>query len=355
MNVGWPGTSRRTPIGIDASGRFINAVQLGGSSRKWRVEAAASIPRADSTVPLDVDETTRMVEVLERQGFRGHEVILAMPNDLLLTKVLELPPATPPGPIPQIARVQLAAAHKCDAQTLEVACWNVPKPTRVKAATCVLAVAAKHDEANSLIDIFEAAGMVVRALDVHSWAVARACQPLLTGTSPSAAVLRLGWTTADLVVLCGGVVVYERALAEYGLNRLHMLLTGKFDLDREVTDYIVGEMGLRSDLPGNETRTGLLKAVRSFTIRYFNRMLSELRLSLAYAVQEFAEGSVDRLLIHGEGASIPGLAAHLSSELDMEVRTFAPTDVAECGPSVRDVCALPALSTAVGLAQHPRE
>ena len=95
--MGWPGTSRRTPIGIDASGRFINAVQLGGSSRKWRVEAAASIPRADSTVPLDVDETTRMVEVLERQGFRGHEVILAMPNDLLLTKVLELPAVPPPA------------------------------------------------------------------------------------------------------------------------------------------------------------------------------------------------------------------------------------------------------------------
>ncbi len=98
MSVGWPGTSKRTPIGIDASGRFINAVQLSGSARRWRVEAAAAIPRADSTVPLDVDETTRMVGVLERQGFRGRDVILAMPNDLLLTKVLELPPATPPVP-----------------------------------------------------------------------------------------------------------------------------------------------------------------------------------------------------------------------------------------------------------------
>ncbi len=353
--MGWPGTSKRTPIGIDASGRFINAVQLSGSARRWRVEAAAAIPRADSTVPLDVDETTRMVGVMERQGFRGCDVILAMPNDLLLTKVLELPPATPPGPIPQIARVQLAAAHKCDAETLEVACWNVPKPTRVKAATCVLAVACRHEEANGLIDVFEAAGMVVRALDVHSWAVARACKPMLTGTCPSAAILRLGWTTADLVVLCGGVVVYERALAEYGLNRLHMLLTGKFDLDREVTDYIVSEMGLRRDLPEDDAGADLRKSVRNFTIRYLNRLLSELRLSLAYASQEFAEGTVDRLLIHGEGASIPGLAAHLSSQLDIEVRTFAPTDVAQCAPSIRDVCARPVLSIALGLAQHPRE
>ena len=348
----WLPSSKRTPIGIDAGGRFINAVQLGRAGRGWRIEAAASIARRDSAVPLDVEETVRLVAVLDRQGFRGRAAVLAMPSDSVMTAVLEVPSETAAAPIAQLARLELAAAHKCDPQSLEVACWRLPRPARSAGAGCISAVACKHHEANGLIDIFEAAGMMVAALDVQSCAAARACAPILAGSSGLAALLNVGWTTAHLVVLCADVVVFERALTEHGLNRLHMVLAGKFDLQPDVADHLIGEIGLTQAPPG-AVRSDLLKAVRGHIAGYLDRLASELRLSLSYAAQEHAKSGVDRLLVHGEGASIPGLADRLSSALDLELRMVAPTDVVECRPSLMATCRWPILSTALGLAQHP--
>ena len=110
---------------------------------------------------------------------------------------------------------------------------------------------------------------------------------------------------------------------------------------------------MRSDVSEDKARSDLLRAVHRFIGGYIKKMVSELRLSLTYATQEFADGSVDQLLVHGEGAAMPRLAAHLSSELAVKARTLAPADVAQCPPSLSATCSLPVLSTALGLAQHP--
>ncbi len=353
--MSWLPGSERTPIGIDPAGRFVNAVQLSRSGNRWRVEAAASIPRSDSELPVDGEELVWLAGVLSRQGFRGRDVVLAMPSERLLTAVVDLPSRAAANSVAQIARAELAATHKCDPQSLELACWRLPGSARANSSDRVLAVGCRQDEASRLVDIFEAVGMRVRAIDIPSWAIARACTPFLGGSAPTVALLNVGWPAAALAIVCDEVVVYERSLTEHGLNRLYLAVADQHDLEHDVTDHIVSEIGIRSDLPQDQAQSDLVKAVRGDIINYLDNLVSEVRLSVSYGSQEYADGAVERLIIHGEGASMPGVAAYLSSKLDMKVRSVAPTHVADCPPSLSEICGLPVLSTALGLAQHPEK
>ncbi len=353
--MSWLPGSQRTPIGIDPAGRFVNAVQLSRTDNRWRVEAAASIPRPDSELPIDVEELAWLAGVLSRQGFRGRDVVLAMPNERLLTAVVDLPSRAAAAPVAQIARAELAAAHKCDPQSLELACWHLPERARANSSDRVLAVGCRQDEASRLFDIFESVGMRVGAIDIASWAIARACTPFLGGSTPSVALLNMGWPAAALVIVCAEVVVYERALTEHGLNRLYLAIADQHELEHDVTDHIVSEIGIRSDLPQDQAQSDVLKLVRGDIINYLDNLASEVRLSVSYGSQEYADGAVERLIIHGEGASMPGVAAYLSSRLEMKVRSVAPKHVADCSPSLSEICGLPVLSTALGLAQHPEK
>ena len=169
------------------------------------------------------------------------------------------------------------------------------------------------------------------ALDVESWAAARVCRPVVGDRADLVPVLNLGWTAAVLVVVHDGIVVYERALTEHGMNRLHGRLITKLDMDRDVADHLLHELGLRCDEP--ETREGseLLAVVRSYISNHLDRLIVELKTSLSYASQEYPDRELDRLLVHGDGALVPGLVEQLGDRLDLATRTLAPTDVAHCG------------------------
>ena len=233
-------SSRRTPIGIDANGRFIHAVQLSHRSDGWRIEAAASIPRPVAAASLQPEDVERLVALIDRQGFRGTDVVLAVPGHRLLLSELNVPAATSAASIGQIARGQLASSHKCEPESLEVSSWELPAPARARDGKRAHVVGCETAEANETIDYFEAAGMTVRALDVESWAAMRACGAASADTAQLSALLNLGWTAAHLVVLSGGTVIHERLLPDHGLRNLHAPFAEVFDLDLDVTNSILG-------------------------------------------------------------------------------------------------------------------
>ena len=350
--MSWFGAARRSPIGLDAQGRFINAVQLTGSPRRWRIDAATSVGRVDPTMPLEAEELTRLTTMLHRQGFHGREIVLAVPSGRLLTGELDMPVGANAGVRRAKVRARLASLHKCLPQDLESDCWDIPKPARADGKSSVIAVACKHDEANDLIDLFETAGLSVRALDVESWAAARASAPLVGDHGDLVPILNLGWTAAVLVVVHDGIVVYERTLTEHGMNRLHGRLIAKLDMDRDVADHLLHEIGLRSDAPEAGEGSELLAVVRSYITSHLDRLIAELNTSLSYAGQEYPDCELDRLLVHGEGALVPRLVERLGDQLGLATRTLAPIDVARCGRSLAGLGGSPALVTALGLAQH---
>lgn len=370
-------TRTRTPIGIDVGSRAVKAVQYERDrwgDGKWQVVAAAQIPRAEVSrsspfrsggassqsgptgngIPLGAEDVRRLAGTLERQGFSGTDVVLAVPTEKLSTSVLDLPPRASQAPLEQIARMELARAHKCPPDSFEMGCWDLPAAARATKATPVMAVACSHADAAAIIDPFESEGMNVCALDVRPAALARACQPLLGSPGTLTAILDIGWTVAALGLMHQGIVIYGRTLGDGGTCKLYQTLGNRLNLEDDVIDYLLAESGLGDTGPdeapaatrGPADASGLIAA-------HFEAAVQELKVSLSYAQHQYHETAVSRLLLVGGGARIRGVAGHLSRALGIQTIAAAPAALAACAPGVAAVCGSPGLTLALGLAQFP--
>jgi type IV pilus assembly protein PilM len=349
-----PGLSKsRSPIGIELAGRRIYAVQLARSGSDWSVEAAASVARSLPDGSIDRAETQRVADVLDRQGFQGRDVVIGLPGTKLMTSLIELPPRESAAPRLDISRAELAAAHKCDPHSIEVAFWDRPDPARKMLGTSAIVVGCRTADANEILDAFEASRFTVRALDVPSCALARALHPLLAQTATLAAVVTIDWSGAHLVVFFGTVVVYERSLAESGLDRLHDMLGDRLGLDADVAEYLLREIGLENRAEDDQQQQALIEAARECILEYAERLASEMRLSLAYVTQAYGRPQVDRLVVLGEAARIPKLADRLAGLCSVSASVLTPAKLARGHRSSGVRCDAPDLTTAYGLALYP--
>jgi len=346
--------SSRTSIGIAWDRRSINAVQLSPCRSGWEIVASASIRRQNPAEPLTVDEIERLPGVLDRQGFTGRDVVLAVPGESLLMTMLDLPPPESGAPLDQISRMELASAHKCMPDTLETTFWELPQSVpRRGGAVSAIAVGCRHDDANALLDMFEGAGLKVRALDVQAWAVARAMTsnaPVAPGAGGLTPILNLEWNTGTLVVIQDGVVVFERTLLRAGLRHLHETIVETLGLDADVVDYLLTEVGLSSASTEDASQRALMDAVRERITAYVETISSDLRLSIGYVTKEY-DRPAETLSLIGEAAGIYGLAEAIGAQCGLATQIVSPAGLCE---SKRAGADSPALTTAYGLAQYPR-
>lgn len=344
----------RSPIGLDVGGRHVKAAQLQTSHGKstWRLSAAACFPRPHPGQDPTTQEAQDIAEVLFRRGFCGHKVVVPVPNDKLLSGVLDVPARAANVPIEQIARMELARTHRRPADSFEMGCWDLPAPDRAKRNAQVMAVACPHQEAAAVLDVFESAGLDVTALDVRACALARAAAPLIPAEKAVNALLDLGWSSAMLVILRGGAVVYTRALPDAGVRSLHESIGKRCGVDADVTDFLLGGSADDSTLPGS---ADIPTEARGLIASHIEAMVQELRVSLTYVSHEYSETPLTRLLLTGSSAAMRGLDGVLAKDLALEARVVTAAEVVECPPALLQSASSPALVAAIGLAQFSGE
>jgi type IV pilus assembly protein PilM len=341
---------RPSPIGLDIGPRSIAAVQGHATRTGWSLESAALVDRPPTASGLpEVEELARLIEILYRHGFTGRQVAIAVPDARLLSSTVELPPASSGAPLEQLARTELGRMHRKDPELLETASWRIPPPLRAGAFTYMMVVGVPRDEVERTLVGMEAAGLIPAAVDIRAWAMARACGPLLASAANVSAVLDLAEAEAVLSVIHSGVVVYERLMSDAGISKLRLLLRTRLELEGDIADYFLETVGIAPQTPEqSDPRTR--KAADSIR-EYFAGLIQEFRTALAYAVHRYP-GEVDRIFVHGVGASIPGLVGVIAEELGVEIKVAAPADLVSCPHALSKICANPALTTALGLARH---
>lgn len=339
------------PIGIDVGRHHVKAAQFNRSSGGWRIAAAASMPRTETGSDIQRADVRRLCDVLAKGKFKGRHIVLAVPSDKLLTTIMRLPPRTSGAPIEQIARSELARMHECDPETFEMACWDLPAPARAGESTYVMAAVCLHVEANALLDAFEAEGLHVQGLEIHASAAARACAPMLEGVSGIAAILDPGWSLERLVLLYQGVVVYERKRAKGGLHALVASLADHLKLKAQSVERLLMAGGLVSPQAGEGDDSQAAETIRAAAAAHFDTMVEEMRMPVSYVSNQYPDAAMDRMLLIGGGAEIPGLAEYLDSRLEFEVRNVRLADLTGCSRKL-DEAHGPALTVAVGLGQY---
>ena len=348
--MNWNLGRTRTPIGLDVGGSTAKAVQLRrGRDGRWAVHAVLRLPRLNPGTPLDVAESRRIADVLARRGFAGRDVVVAAPPSLMSTALLELPPAGPGVPIDAIAANEFARLHKLDGVPLTLAHWEVPAPARGGKGSNALAVGCAAAAADAYLDALEAGGLAAVAMDANTSALVRACLPLADPAPASLAVVDLGWDAATLAVVVGGVLAYERRVADAGLRHL---LGGTADVslgDDDIVPYLLWQVGLDDAVPpdlGPEA-TDLLADLRRSLESLFTRLAVELGMAFGYLAHQYPESGLSPVLLAGGGAAVPGVAPFLSDQLGIPVTPVDPARlVTAIGPEL-PVDALAAMGCAL--------
>jgi len=378
--------NRQSLIGVDTCGRFIRAVQLartsgwlprrGGAASPecgWRLAAVTRLPKSVQGEAVDRADVAQLCRSLARQGFSGTRISLAIPEDKIVTGILDLPPRASGAPLADIARLELASMNNYDAQAAETVSWDLPPSPRTKDATQAMAVACRHTDAEAMIEIFEGAGLQVAALDSRLHAVVRACssglvlgaegRPLVSATGITG-ILDLEWEWAVMILLYKGTVIYRWSMGEAAVSHLSKAMAVGLGVDETMVEPLMMAAG-SSDVvahgPAPSAAVGacaaadvdapLREAEAGFIRKHADSIAESIASPLLYAGQQYPGSSVDSLLVVGPGAAIPGVVQHLASHVTCSVKAVAPADLVGCPGPLAEKSRDPSLVSAVGLAE----
>lgn len=315
------GRAQASLIGVDIGHRRIKTVQISGTGRLLH---RLNIERVEFGETLGEADAARLAGALVGHGFEGTALAVCPPKGSLKTGVLELPPSGSGAPVQQIAQMELARMHKLEPGAFEMALWMLPPPARAESMTHAMGAVCDHDASTRLINTLVDAGLDVDAIDVPAWAIGSACRSRLANDTISL-IVDIGWTSTELTVMHGDVVIFERSRAESGLCRLADQLEQSLGLSSESATFVVEEIGVSGAVDGSvadETR----RIVHDFA----DRLADEIRAASAYATHRYPEAPAPCVLLVGGGAAMPGLRDHLATVGSLEIESLSPHQLTAC-------------------------
>ncbi|MBL7140605.1 MAG: pilus assembly protein PilM [Planctomycetes bacterium] len=345
----WFNAHRAAPIGVDYDGRYLRAAQLARAGQGWRLQAAVRVPRVAPGEELGAKDLAHLQGTLVRLGFAGKRLVLAAPEEKLAVDILELPPRGSSAPVDEIARTELARTHGYEPSAAEMVGWDLPRSSRTKDMTQMMAVALRHSDADTLLDTFDQANLDVEVLDTTMAALVRACRGLLAEKGLTA-ILDYGWDWALLLVLREGTVIYRRLMPENALRVAAQTIGKNFNLPPESVDCLLEEVGLAGAVQSTRAASVPLDAITTCVRRPLDACAEALEAAFSYAGQMYAGAGPEAILVTGLGAAIPSVDRRLEARLGVETQIVIPSDIAQPVPGAADAAKDPSLVATVGLA-----
>lgn len=336
--MNWGRWKNYSAIGLDLGTRLFKAVQLRRHGSFWRIESTAVMerihPEADLAGPQGLEDLKRFMRVLDLGGFTGRCVVVAAPVEHVRAHVLDLPASDAEDQLAQ----EMARLGQLQTGTFEMSWWELPRLSRPGAVRQVMAVALAHRQAELFLKTLEQVGWKVEVLDHQPCALARACawgqehagaedRPDSEGKFTSiSAIVDMGWKKVWLVLEGGGRVLYQRQLEEPALVRACQEVARRLELEASAAEHLVRQVGLHMAGSLAEAMTNELEDVRQVLMELIWTLVEEISASVAYARHRFADWPVQRVLLTGGGAGLPGLVEQLAAACELPVDIAGPPD-----------------------------
>lgn len=341
--------ARTTAIGIDTGSRFIKALQAERDGEGVRIVAAARLPRAEQGAKLAASELARLAAVLERQGFRGRKVVMAMHAAAETASPIQLPPRASGAPLEEIALAQVADAARCAPGELETRWWETVAGRRPGEGVAAFGVGVRRDELAAALDDFASAGFDVAAVDARACALARGCAACHGAQIEAGAwaLVEIGASASFVTVVHHGVVFFVRTLPEAGLDAVVEAVASESGADRALVEAAIQRFNHPSAAERNSLQAQTDARVRAM----LDLLAHEVQASVSYALQTIGGANEVRVLVAGAGGGIPGVAPCLAERMQAAVAVAAVSGL----PPAADAGAASALVCALGLALHAAE
>ncbi len=217
-----------------------------------------------------------------------------------------------------------------------------------------LVVAAQKEMAGEVLRVVNSAGPKVMAIDLQAFALVRA----VVGAdfdlgSGSQAVVNIGAGLTQVILLKAGSIRFLRILPLGGESFTRALVDG-MGVDEDQAERTKRRIGVAVE--GTPTGTGEEDRARALLTDEADQLIEEVRGSVDYYLTQAGGGSLERLLVSGNGARLPHLANRLGRALSVGIEPVRVIDegrmrVGKLGLSEAELMqAQPVLPVPVGLA-----
>lgn len=310
-------------IGLHITKQTIYAVELAaqkrGQKRLVNFLKAPSPPYSlESEVALDLDSFAQDLGLLLKEGgFSTKNVFAALPESQVFTRVISMP---------KMSEKELKEAMKWEAGQyiplpLEEVTFDyqVISDHRKKDKLDVLLVAAPLTLTRKFLKIVEKAGLRMVGVETESVAIARSLVGAEKDSLTSAIVL-IGDGATDIFIVDRGSIVFTRSITTGG-EAMVRLVSQELGIEPERAAEYLKSYGLEESAFEGRVKKAL-KPV-------FDVILSEIKRSLAYYATHIKGNGVERLILAGANAKVPGVLVFLASAVSLEVLLADPWDTIE--------------------------
>ncbi len=307
-----------TFVGLDLGSHEFRAVEL-KETKKGQTElvnyAASPAPPHFLASDSEVDWTnfSKALEKFYREAkFTTKNVVSALPESQVFTRVIS---------VPKMSGKELDNAMKWEAEQyipipLEEVSLDYQAIGYAGRADSidVLLVAAPLTLTKKYLKIIGDAKLEVIGLETEALSTARSLVGQDT-TAPTTMVVGIGARTTDISVVSGGFIRFARSIS-----------TGGEAFARAVSQELGFEIGrareyMRSyGLEESQLEGKVMRAIKPI----FDVVVSEVKRSIAYYASHRGDDVIERVIVSGGVANLPGVLVYLAAALNLEVQLADP-------------------------------
>jgi type IV pilus assembly protein PilM len=343
-------TKNSALLGLDISSTAVKLLELSRSSGRYRVESYAVEPLPPNSVVekniADVEAVGESIRrAVKRSGTRTRDAAVAVAGSAVITKVISMNASLKEEEME--SQIELEAdqyiPYPLEEVNLdfEVIGTSAKNPETVD----VLLAASRSENVDMRVAALEIGGLNAKIVDVEAYALENAFSLVAEqlpdgGLEQTIAVIDVGATMTTLNVLHDLKIIYTR----------EQVFGGK-----QLTEEIMRRYGLSYEEAGMAKRQGGLpdNYVPEVLDPFKDAMAQQVSRSLQFFFSSSQYNSVDRIVLAGGSASIPGVDELIESRLGTETSISNPFANMSLSPRVKPQTLsndAPALMIACGLA-----
>ncbi len=325
-------------VALDIGSYTIKAIQ-GKPGKNFKVTKAIEVPNELGTA-VAVDEASReklaeiIKELFQSNNLPKRDVRLSLPETLVSTKVISIPP---------LSDAELASAIQWQAEqhipipfeelSLEYQVIYRPSHQEKDRQMIVLLVGARKSIIEKYLEVFLPAEIEPTILETHTLSLMRAVQ--FVDTDPITILVHVGATTTDMAIM------HELQLRfVFTSNTAGQVLTRNIEValefDPKQAEQYKRSYGIDPDQLQGKIREIVMPTLRTFAL--------DIQKATQFFESQNAPAVVKRIVLSGGTAQLPGLVQFLAEQLGMEVLIASPFatasgEVPQVNQPVYTVCA----------------
>lgn len=312
---------RRTVVGLEIDPSYVSAaeVRVNGSLAIQHAATAMLDPGIirDGEV-TDVDELGATLKTFFATHRFPNRVRIGVANQRIVVRMLDLPPLSDGKELAAAVRFQAEdqVPMPLDKAVLDyqvLGTVETPNGPRMRA----LVVAARRDMIEKLLAAARRAGLRPEGIDLSAFAMVRALRPAIASQDGVCLYLNGGGLT-NIAVAENGNCLFTR-VASSGLEWMVARLAERRSLTLEHATAWLSHVGLASPLDDVEGDPQIVSETRSVLDDGVRRIADDVRKSLEFYAAQESGPAVDRMVLTGPAAAIPGFAEDLARQLRLPV------------------------------------